>query len=864
MVSRAHIENWLDSILSDCRVAFRMLHKSPGFTAIAALTLALGIGASTAIFGVIDAVLLKKLPVKNPEQLVVLNWTSMQMPTGVTVSGTISESDGRAISTSFSYPAFRNFRVQNHVFSDLAGFDNLDLITVAVSGRTSTADAAMVTGDFFTTLGTLPAAGRLITGSDDRVAAAPVAVISYNYWRRQFGRSAAAIGSTIVANGVPLKIIGVTPAGFYGIEPGSSVEVWLPLSRFAAVWNPGTSLLASANDWWMTIFGRLRPGISEEQADAELRVLLAQSLAPIESSRSLASQIPDLQVRSASRGLNDVRDALSGLLEILFAIVGLVLLASCANVAGLLLARAGSRRAEMAIRTALGASRARLVRQLLVESIMLSGFGGALGLMFAFRGQQSLLDLLSSGQQSLSVDIRPDPATFVFAVGVSIFVGVVFGLRPALRSTRVDLSPAFKGFCAGALGRVPVGRSRSGRGLVVTQITISLVLATGAALFVRSVRNLEREDFGLNPNNVLVFGIDHRQLGYGSKVRVETLYRQLLERIGALPGVGSVSMSQYAPISDAGGARDIAVEGYTPEPGEQLTVFSLPAGPDFFKTMDIPLILGRDFNSHDDTSAPKVAVVNEAMAQHFFGSSSPLGRQFRLPGTQGEFRVVGVVANARYWLGRIAPPTVYTSGFQTAGFGSPAFIEIRSAGKTGNSLAASVRGAIADVDPSLPITTITTETEIIQSTRKFSVEHLLAVLVGSLGAAVLLLACMGLYGMLSFSVARRTSEMGIRVALGAQRRDLFRLVFGEMLFLAAVGAGIGVFLIFGVEKAISTLFGSSSAEQLSSALFFGVRLTDPITLTFVAILVFGVCGLAGYFPAHRASQVDPMVALRYE
>ena len=228
MVSRAHIENWLDSILSDCRVAFRMLHKSPGFTAIAALTLALGIGASTAIFGVIDAVLLKKLPVKNPEQLVVLNWTSMQMPTGVTVSGTISESDGRAISTSFSYPAFRNFRVQNHVFSDLAGFDNLDLITVAVTGRTSTADAAMVTGNFFTTLGTLPAAGRLITGSDDRVAAAPVAVISYNYWRRQFGRSAAAIGSTIVANGLPLRIIGVTPAGFYGIEPGSSVEVWLP------------------------------------------------------------------------------------------------------------------------------------------------------------------------------------------------------------------------------------------------------------------------------------------------------------------------------------------------------------------------------------------------------------------------------------------------------------------------------------------------------------------------------------------------------------------------------------------------------------------------------------------------------------
>ncbi|MGO8788612.1 MAG: ADOP family duplicated permease [Terriglobia bacterium] len=872
---------WLEEFWHDVRYGLRMLARSRGLTAIVLLSLALGIGANTAIFSLIDAVLLKSLPVQNPQELALLNWSSHGWAEGVmsNVAGDMYEDKvGRMTSTSFSYAVYDQMRTRSQVFSSvlaLAGNDSqLNLGYQGVPGR---ADGELVSGTFFSTLGVEPILGRAITPDDDRFGASPVAVIGYGYWERRFGRDAGILGRKITVNSVPFTIAGVCPPEFYGVQTGRSVEVWLPLHTQplvepswsgSGVWNgagapPGNSSFTTRENWWLVVMGRLKPGITFLQARPELELLLQQGMAPDIKPSIKPETIPHLDMLAGSKGLNDLRNQFSKPLFILMAAVGLVLLIACANVANLLLARAATRRKEIAVRLAIGAGRRRVIRQLLTESILLAALGGALGLLFAFWGTHVLMAFLASGRDPLRLTVTPDLRVLGFTAAVSVLTGILCGLSPALRTTRVDLTPALKeagGRLAGAVQSSRGMRLGLGKTLVVIQVGLSMVLLVGAGLFVRTLTNLERVNVGFDRHNLLLFGIDPTQDGYRQQ-RLASFYQELTRRLEALPGVRSVSASHNTLVG--GGANEIRTRilGYTPKVGEkddgvQSAVNTV--GPHFFETMGMPLVLGRSPDEGDTEAAPKVAVVNQTFARKYLGAGNPIGRRFGFGDAKRsrDIEVVGVVSDARFHdLRQEVPPTIYLPFLQsvtgeTAVLGALGALhfEVRAAGNP-LAIAPAVRRVAQAMDPNIALYDVRSQTEQIDQT--LLQERLFARLTGFFGVLAATLGCIGVYGVMAFAITGRTREIGIRLALGASRGEILGMVLREAFVLLAVGITAGILVAL-------------EASRLLTALLYGLRPSDPPTIAGAALLMLAAAALAGYLPARRAAKIDPMVALRYE
>jgi len=845
-----------EELWQDLRFGARMLLKKPGFTSVAVLTLALGIGANTAIFSLVNEVLLKMLSVRQPEQLVLLDWrTGGQFIFG-SMSGSITQEPetGLRVGSSFSYPAFEQFRSRTQTLSDVFAFAPLSQLNVSVGGQAEVASGQLVSGGFYPGLGVQPAVGRVLTPDDDRDSADPVAVLSYHYWRSRFGLDPDVVGKTISVNGVPLTIVGVTPAQFYGgLEVGSSPDLSLPVAAGPRL-NPGATGRSEAKEawnWWVQVLGRLKPGVSAEAVRAELEGGFQQSA--LEGWQALPParrppdygprELPELRVSSGSRGLAYLREDYEHPLRIMLIVVGLVLLIACANIANLLLTRAAARRQEIAVRLALGASRLRLIRQLLTESVLLAVLGAALGWLLAWWAKDLLLMWRPSGRGQLQAHLEMDWRVFGFTAAVALLTGILFGLAPALSATRVELTPVLKENSRGARGSL----SRFGKSLVVAQVAVSLLLLVGAGLFIRTLHNLQSVELGFNPENLLLFRVDPRPKGYKGE-EVNRLYEQMVERFEAVPGVRSATLSEYALLTSSGRRGPAYVEGRAPLSRAENNVYQQRARWNYFDVMQIPLLAGRSFTPQDDGRAPKVAVINQTMARKFFGEESPVGRRFGFKQDKGgEIEVVGVVRDAKYEGPRDEPPSVAYIPYPQESLGQATFA-LRTAGDLGQVVEA-VRGAVREVDKDLPVFSVKTQVEL--ADEALGRERLFAWLTGVFGLLALLLASIGLYGVMSYAVAERTHEIGLRMALGASQGQILRQVIGQGTFLTIIGIVIGLAAALALTRFITSYL-------------FGVSAMDPPTFLAIGALLAVIALVACYLPARRAAKVDPMTALRYE
>jgi macrolide transport system ATP-binding/permease protein len=860
----------LTDFRQDLRYAFRVLAKSPGFTAIAVLTLALGIGANTAIFSLIDAVMLHSLPVRDPQQLVVLQWNAHHGPK-MHSSSSYGEclrvfGEGESSGCSLSKPFIEDVRAKTDVFSGLATFASAGRLTVSGNGPASQAITQYVSGDYFETLGVRAAAGRVFQPSDDTPSSAAVIVLNYGYWKSEFGGDPSAIGKTIHLQNLPFTIVGVAEASFVNLTPGSTYDLWIPLAqrpRLRAGWNPRQD---DEGSWWMVAVARLRPGIARAHAESEVSLLFRNDLLHGEKPLSKAEDDPTIKLLLAQTGLTGSRRDLSKPLYVLMLAVGIVLLIACANVAGLMLARAASRQKEIAVRLAIGASRSRIVRQLLTESLAISIAGGLLGIAIAFWSARALLAFLTSTSSrpsgfSSEIDLR----VLAFTAGVSILTGILFGLAPALRSMRVDLTPALKeGGKPSGNGGVSRRWLNSGNALVVAQVALTVVVLVGAGLLVHTLENLHNIDPGFDANNVLNFGVDATLTQYKGE-QLGDFFRQLRDRFNEIPGVLSASYSDDPLLSGSLSTTGFNLHGKADEKSSQADM--LPVGPEFFQTMKIPLLTGRDFtppeyvavarapgsqcSNASKSQTPVAAVVNESFVHAYFPTGSPIGLRFGggenlgYPDSCNEpgWQIVGIVHDAKYSdLRREIHPTFYVPSGEDGTF------ELRTAGDPRAAISA-VRDVLQHSGFDLPLVRIITESK--QIDNLLFQERMIARLSSFFGLLALLLACIGLYGLLSYEVARRTREIGIRMALGAQSGDVLRSVVGHGIALAAIGAAIGTAASFGVTRFLGSML-------------YDVKPSDPLTLVSVTVLLLLVALAACYIPARRATRVDPLVALRYE
>jgi predicted permease len=831
-----------DEMFQDLRYGVRMLLKSKGFTVVAVLSLALGIGANTAVFSVVNAVLLKALPTSHPEQLVLFRWLGGQ---GV-VRGFIGSTEkdaatGLDTSTSISYPAFERFRDQNQTLTSVFAFASLGQLNLNADGQAEMARGQAVSGSYFVGLGVSAVLGRTLTSEDDKPTAEPAAVISYRYWQRRFGSDPAVIGKSVYLSGTAFTVAGVTPPEFFGtLDVGSAPDITVTMAVLAQMSPRAAERQRSATTWWLQIMGRLKAGANVMQAQAELSGILQLHVLELPSAAGEQIIAPQITLASGSRGLMEQRRRFSSQFAILMAIVGLVLLIACINLANLLLARAAMRQKELAVRVSVGASRLRLIRQLLTESALLAGLGGGMGLLFAFWGKDVLLALLTGNHNEFVVDLGLDWRVLGFTAVVSVLTGLLFGLAPALRATRIELTPMLK---ENSGSRGPA-RSRLSRALVVAQVATSLVLLIAAGLFVGTLRNLNQIDAGFNRENLLIFRVNPQY----ETARRANVYQEMTERIAALPGVRAVSSSRNPLLAGSYSSENLTVPGYTPRAGEEMKARIASVAPNFLATMEIPLLLGREFTPQDNQQAPNVAVVNQELAQRFFPNQNPLGQRFILNGK--EMQIVGVARDAKYGGIREAiPPVVYLPYLQDR-LGPPPVMSfaVRTLGDPSAATAA-LRQTVLSIDRNLPLFDVRTQSELIE--RDFAQERLFGTLSSFFGLLALALVCIGLYGMMSYTVARRTHELGIRMALGAPGGAVLRMVLGESLRLVLTGLVIGLAAALGTTRWIASLL-------------FGLTPTDPLTLALATLLLLAVAALAGWLPARRAARVDPMVALRHE
>jgi len=832
---------WLDQFQQDLRYGLRQLRRNPAFTAVVVVSLALGIGANTALFSLVDEVLLRPLSVKNPHELFILRWSSL--PDGLYTSrdgrSTTDPTNGRTTSTSLSYFIFERLRDRPGPFSEVFAFAEIQQLNVGLDHNAEIARGQLATGGYFPGLGLSAVRGRLFDASDDRPGAAPVAVLSWGYWQRHFGGADSAVGQVIQVNGVAVTVVGVTPRDFNGtLQIDSSPDLTLPMALTPQV-SGGRSPLTENTFWWLQIMGRLRPGITPAAAQAELEPAFIQAARDGwltgKTGQSLAGHAdPKLILESGAQGQTEGRRDYAESLHLLMGIVGFVLVIACMNVANLLLARGSQRAREIGVRLSLGASRARLIRQLLLESLLLSVLGGCLGLLVAWWGRSALLQLRpvgSAGALELNFTILG------FTLGICLLTGLAFGLVPAWQATRLDLNSALKSG-SGAAGRFGLRRV-----LMIAQVALSVVLLVGAGLFLRTLHNLRSADTGFNRENVLLFRVDATLSGYRGAA-IATLFDRLLDRFARVPGVQSAAFSRHPLLSGSRRSAPVTVPGSAttpPNPGTNVQLVS----PSFFATMQIPLLLGRNFDDRDNDTSPRVLVVNEAFVKKFLPGEQPLGRTVRM--REKTFEIVGVVRDARYYSLRDDMPVTIYQAFRQEVSGQANFA-VRTIGSP-ETVAASIRSAVREVDDNLPLFDLRTQEE--QVTQLVAQERTFALLSAFFGALALVLTCVGLYGLLAHQVTARTREIGIRMALGAQLRAVVGLVLTEGLCLAVIGVILG----FGAATGLA---------GFTARLLYGVPATDLATLAAVAATLLTVALVASLIPARRAAKVDPMVALRTE
>lgn len=838
----------METLFKDIRYGIRGLLKRKAFAAIAVLTLALGIGANTAIFTLVNAVMLKALPVERPEQLVIF--------TDRTGEGTSTQDSSPSGEWwRFSYASYEYFRDHNQSFQELAAFRSGEA-RISVRETNTQASAAvraqghLVTGNYFSLLGVRAMRGRVLTPEDDNAAAQPAAVISYNYWEKKLNSDPGVVGKAFSINGTTFTVVGIAPPEFFGVRVRRPPDFWLPLSFHPQV-ELRESFLTERQVYWLTIVGRLKPEVNLEQAQANINMSLRQFLtdeagSKLTEERQKAIQNTYVTLVEGKGGISGLRREYSTALKMLMAIVGMVLLIACANVGSLLLSRAASRRSEMSLRMALGATRRRIIRQLLTESMLLAVIGGVCGVLLAQWGVTLLVNLVA---KDAPLNTYPDVRVLAFTVGISILAGVVFGLVPAVQASRTNLSSAMKEKNRMRSGFLRLNWSSL---MVVMQVGLSMVLLTGAGLFGRSLLKLQEEQVGFDRNNVLLVGIDPRLAGY-KPVELATLYQQLIERVGSVPQVQTVSMATYAPMGGSRRTSSIKLSGYTPAPDEDMTVQDMLTGPKYAETLGIPLLRGREIGIRDTASSSRVAVINSTFAERYFKDQNPIGRQFTFDDETDNgapLEIIGVIGDIKDDDARAqTEPTVYRPILQLQDQSAYSVTLLIRTLSDPTPLISQVRQTITQTDDKLPMFGVTTLHEQLYSS--LDTDRLIARLVSFFGALALVLACIGLYGVMAHGVARRTNEIGIRMALGARGGNIALMILKETLYLVLAG------LVIGVPAA---LLGA----KLISAQLFGLKPTDPLTLIGAGVVLTIVALLAGYLPARRASRVNPLNALRYE
>lgn len=867
--ARRHSLNlrWWDDLWADLHYAARTLRKSPGFTAIAVISLALAIGANTTIFSIANEILYERLGVPHPEQLQLLTFTGdKNLALHAFWGDWDSTPGGRTRFNSFTYPAYQQLRANNHVLQDIFAFKDIGQANVTIDGAASALQIELVSGNLYQQMDVRPALGRAILPSDDGApSTGAVAIISDGLWQREFGRSPSVIGKTISVNMTPVTIIGVNPRSFTGAKTvQSSPDIFMPLSMIpvlkGSMGETGT-LLSSPNLAWVQVMARSRPGVPTEQARAALNtVLTAATRGTITVAKG--DTMPRIEIEDGSHGLNFAANQFGKPLHVLLALVGFVLLLACANIANLMLARASARQREMGVRLALGASRSRILRQVLTESLLLSALGGILGLVLSYLGRTALPNLISNAWEHVQLNIPFNWRVCGFTAAITILTGILFGLAPAWAATRAEVGTALKENANTATRR---SRGFTGKAIVAFQVALSTLLVVSAALFLRSLFNLNSIDPGFRTGHLVLFDIDPPSLRYASPKDI-ALHHQIEQALSTVPGVEGVTLTSVPLLAGSTQNSSFSVEGATPSAKDSGSTFNtivtrdqsnttmlINAGAHFFPVMGLPIIAGRGFTSQDTETSHRVSVINRALAKQFFPNSDPVGKRFRLStGTPDEkdiwFEIIGVCADMPFPKLTDEPPPTHFDLYQQQPNAGGMTYAIRTPMKP-EAIVPSLRAAIQKIDRDLPLIDVRTQQQQIDATTQQ--ERIFASLSSGFGLLALALACVGIYGIMAYTVSQRTNEIGIRLALGAHRQQVRTMVLRQATRLAILGV-------------IAGAAASLALSRLIKSMLYGLQPTDPISIAGAATLLLTVALIASWIPALRASRVEPMEALRHE
>jgi len=867
----------VETLIRDLKYGLRMLRRSPGVTAVAVLSLALGIGANTALFSVVDAVLLRTLPVANPEQLVVFEWQAGRAfrISGMSGTSNVEAPAGMRGLSLFRYDVLDKLRraqatATETPLSNLFAFAPMPELTVKLGDEAEIINGQAVSGDYYSGLRLNPILGRVINVDDDRPGAAPVVVLSHQLWQDRFGANPGVIGQELKLNQKSFTIIGVTPEGFNGtLQVGYQPDLTVPLalepllraenSRLGTTTKPGR--------WWLNVMGRLKPGSTVDQVrqtfNAAFQTAALEAMPPPRKSNEPAQlapkDYPRLVFEPGDRGMLDWRKAYAPTIYGLFIVVALVLLIACANLANLLLARATLRRAEITIRVAVGAGRWRLLRQLLTESLLLATLGGIVGVLFAFWGNSALAALTDNetGLLPNGVQLQLNWRVLLFTLAVSLFTGVLFGLVPAWRATSLDLSSTLK-----ESGRTTGRMSRFSKSLLVVQVAVSALLLVGAGLFIRTLYNLQRVNLGFDPENLLIFRLQPVRAGYKDEALLK-FYQQLGDRLDHLPDVRAATFARIELIAHENWSISFLLPGESAETATEHDTMRQMVRENYFATMRIPFLRGREFTVQDDVHAPGVAIVNQTFQQQYFPNEEILGKHITFVDDKRDAEIVGVVADTKYDRQREEnQPLVYTPWQQEAASIGEMHFALRTAGNP-TALSDQVRAVVRELDSDLPVAQIGTQSARVQAT--LGQERLYARLLGFFGVLALILAAVGLFGVLAYSVSQRTKEIGIRMAFGARVGQVIRLVIWQGMKLVLLGLVVSAFTGYVLKRLLEKqYFAPDSWQQQMAQQLYGVKISDPLTLVLIAALLTLVALLSCWLPARRAAKVDPLIALRYE